>query len=87
MDGVALGLSAFGVVTADGAALGFNASGLTDDAGALGLIEFGPVAAGAEPGIGTYTPCAVALVAMVRASQTTPQANLCRTVGATLSLA
>jgi hypothetical protein len=53
VDGVALGLSAFGVMTADGAALGLNALGSTDEAGALGLIEFGPVAAGAEPGIGT----------------------------------
>ena len=53
MDGVALGLSAFGVMTADGAAFGLNALGSTDEAGALGLMEFGPVAAGAEPGIGT----------------------------------
>ena len=54
------GLSAFGLVTADGAALGFSAFGSTDEAGALGLIRFGPVWAGAEPGIGTYTPCAAA---------------------------
>ena len=53
MEGVALGLSAFGVMTADGAALGLNALGLTDEAGALGLTRLGPVAAGAEPGIGT----------------------------------
>ena len=53
MDGVALGLSAFGVMTADGAALGLNALGSTEEAGALGFIRFGPVAAGAEPGIGT----------------------------------
>ena len=53
VDGVALGFSAFGVMTADGAALGLNALGLTDEAGALGLMEFGPVAAGKEPGIGT----------------------------------
>lgn len=53
MEGVALGLSAFGVMTADGAALGLNALGLTDEAGALGLIRLGPVAAGAEPGMGT----------------------------------
>ena len=49
VDGVALGLRAFGVMTA----LGLNALGLTDEAGALGLIRLGPVAAGAEPGIGT----------------------------------
>ena len=73
-------MSAFGVVTADGAALGFSAFGFTDEAGALGLIEFGHVAAGAEPGIGTYTPCAVALVAVVRASQARFKANPCRTV-------
>ena len=53
VDGVALGLSAFGVMTADGAALGLIALGSTDEAGALGLIKFGPVAAGNEPGIGT----------------------------------
>ena len=53
VDGVALGLSAFGVVTADAAALGFWAFGLTEEAGALGLIRLGPVWAGREPGIGT----------------------------------
>src|SRR5215216_3792592 len=47
-------------MTAEGAALGLKALGSTDEAGALGLMEFGPVAAGAEPGIGTKTPCAVA---------------------------
>src|SRR3954463_12014227 len=51
-------------MTADGAALGLNALGSTDEAGALGLMEFGPVAAGAEPGIGTYTPCALAPTVM-----------------------
>ena len=56
VDGVALGFSAFGVETAEGAALGLNALGLTDDAAALGLMEFGPVAAGAEPGAGMKTP-------------------------------
>src|SRR4051812_4325451 len=71
VDGVALGLSAFGVVTADAAALGFWAFGLTEEAGALGLIRLGPVWAGREPGVGTYTPCAMALVAMMKASQAT----------------
>lgn len=56
VDGVALGLSALGVETADGAALGLKAFGLTEDAAALGLMEFGPVAAGAEPGDGMNTP-------------------------------
>ena len=65
---MALGLSAFGVATAEGAALGLNALGSTDEAGALGLMEFGPVAAGAEPGIGTYTPCALAPTVMARVS-------------------
>ena len=73
-------MSAFGVMTADGAALGFSAFGLTDEAGALGLIRFGPVAAGAEPGIGTYTPCAVAFVAVARVNYASSRASPYRTV-------
>lgn len=58
-DGVALGFSAFGEVTADAAALGFSAFGLrVSDAAALGLIEFGPVAAEDDPGEGMTTPWA-----------------------------
>jgi hypothetical protein len=53
VDGVAIELSAFGVMTAGGAAFGLKASGLTEEAEALGLIRFGPVAAGAEPGMRT----------------------------------
>jgi hypothetical protein len=56
VDGVAFGLSAFSVLTADGAAFGFSAFGLTSEAAALGLTALGPVAAGAEPGIGMKTP-------------------------------
>ena len=66
VDGVALGLSAFGLVTADGAALGFSAFGSTDEAGALGLIRFGPVWAGAEPGIGTGVVSLVACTVIVQ---------------------
>src|SRR3954465_7943639 len=46
-------LRAFKIVTADGAARGLEALGSTDEAAALGLTAFGPVAAGAEPGIGS----------------------------------
>ena len=52
VEDVALGLRAFKVVTADGAALGLWALGLMADAAALGLAEPGPVAVGAEPGTG-----------------------------------
>ena len=52
VEDVALGLRAFKVVTADGAALGLWALGLIADAAALGLVEPGPVAVGAEPGAG-----------------------------------
>jgi hypothetical protein len=75
VEGVALGFSAFGVVTADGAAFGLNAFGSTDEAAALGLMAFGPVAAGAEPGNGTNTPCAVAASPRVRAAQVIATAN------------
>ena len=75
VDGVALGLSAFGVMTADGAALGLNALGSTDEAGALGLMEFGPVAAGAEPGIGMKTPWAIVASPRVRAAKAAARAN------------
>src|SRR3954452_1704131 len=61
VEGVALGLRAFKIVTADGAALGLDA---------LGLTAFGPVAAGAEPGIGTKTPWAIATSAKTNAAQT-----------------
>ena len=61
VDGVALGFSALGEVTAEGAALEFRAFGLrVSEAAALGLIEFGPVAAEDDPGEGMMTPCAVA---------------------------
>ena len=49
---VPLGLRAFGVAMADGAALGLNAFGFVLDGAALGFTEFGPVADGAEPSIG-----------------------------------
>jgi hypothetical protein len=52
VEDVALGLRAFKVVTAEGAALGLWALGLIADAAALGLAEPGPVAVGAEPGTG-----------------------------------
>src|SRR3954466_3142522 len=52
VEDVALGLRAFKVVTAEGAALGLWALGLIADAAALGLAELGPVAVGAEPGTG-----------------------------------
>jgi hypothetical protein len=83
VEGVALGLSAFGVMTADGAALGFRVAGLTDEAGALGLIKFDPVWAGREPGIGTYTPWAFATSLKVRAAQAATNATKHRTVEAT----
>jgi hypothetical protein len=63
VDGVALGFMAFGVDTAEGAALGLKAFGLVLEGAALGLTEVGPVAAGAEPGDGVNTPCASAGVA------------------------
>src|SRR4029079_13493435 len=81
VDGVALGLSAFGVVTADAAALGFRAFGLTEEAGALGVIRLGPVWAGREPGIGTKTPWAVAACLRVRAARAAARANKCPGVG------
>src|SRR3954452_14914887 len=68
-------------MTADGAALGLSAFGLTDEAGALGLIRFGPVAAGAEPGIGTKTPWAVAACPRVRAARAAARANKCLEIG------
>ena len=52
VEDVALGLRAFKVVTAEGAALGLWALGLIADAAALGLAEPGPVAVGDEPGTG-----------------------------------
>ena len=75
-------MRAFGAMTADGAALGFSAFGSIDEAGALGLIRFGPVAAGAEPGIGTYTPCAVAFGAVASATHARLRASPYRTVEA-----
>src|SRR3954469_14238549 len=68
-------------MTADGAALGLNALGLTDEAGALGLIRLGPVAAGAEPGIGTKTPWPIAACPRVRAARAAARANKCLEVG------
>jgi hypothetical protein len=44
-------------------------------AGALGLIRLGPVAAGAEPGIGMYTPCAGAASPTLRAVHAAATAN------------
>jgi hypothetical protein len=70
VEGVALGFRAFGVEIADGAALGLLALGLTEEAAALGLDAFGPVAAGAEPGVGTKTPWAIATSAKTNAAQT-----------------
>src|SRR3954452_22002129 len=70
VEGVALGFRAFGVEIADGAALGLLALGLTEEAAALGLDTFGPVAAGAEPGVGTKTPWAIATSAKTNAAQT-----------------
>jgi len=70
VEGVALGFKAFGVETADGAALGLLALGLTDEAAALGFDAFGPVAAGAEPGVGMKTPWAVASPVKMKAAQT-----------------
>jgi hypothetical protein len=75
VEGVALGLRAFKIVTADGAALGLDALGSTDEAAALGLTAFGPVAAGAEPGIGTKTPWAIATPPNVRAAQVATPVN------------
>jgi hypothetical protein len=69
VDGVALGFRAFGVEIADGAALGLLALGLTEEAAALGLDAFGPVAAGAEPGVETKTPWAIATSAKTNAAQ------------------
>jgi hypothetical protein len=57
VDEVPLGLSAFGVVTADEAALGFVAPS-PPEAAAAGFVELGPATVGAEPGVGTTTPCA-----------------------------
>jgi hypothetical protein len=76
VEGVALGFRAFEVETAEGAALGLCALGLTDEAAALGLEAFGPVAAGAEPGVGMKTPCAIAAPAKMRAAQTVKSANI-----------
>jgi hypothetical protein len=59
VEAVPLGLSALGVETAEGAALGLNAFGFVLDGAALGLMELGPVAAGADPGAGVNTPCAL----------------------------
>ena len=66
VEGVALGFKAFGVEMAEGAALGLCALGLTDEAAALGLAAFGPVAAGAEPGEGMKTPWLIAGAAKMR---------------------
>ena len=66
VEGVALGFKAFGVEMAEGAALGLCALGLTDEAAALGLAAFGPVAAGVEPGVGMKTPWLMAGVAKMR---------------------
>ena len=66
VEGVALGFKAFGVEMAEGAALGLCALGLTDEAAALGLAAFGPVAAGVEPGVGMKTPWLMAGVANMR---------------------
>ena len=75
VEGVALGLRAFGVETAEGAALGLCALGLTDEAAALGLAAFGPVAAGAEPGVGMKTPCAIATPAQRSEAHAADMAN------------
>jgi len=65
------GTQAFGVETADGAALGLLALGLTDEAAALGFEAFGPVAVGAEPGVGVKMPWAIAEPAKMRAAYKT----------------
>ena len=75
VEAVALGLRAFKVVIADGAALGLWALGLMADAAALGFTELGPVAAGAEPGMGTKTPWASAAPAQMSVSQAVVPTN------------
>src|SRR4051794_24893472 len=75
VEAVALGLRAFKVVIAEGAALGLWALGLMADAAALGLTELGPVAAGAEPGIGIKTPWARAAPAQMRVNQAVEPTN------------
>jgi hypothetical protein len=75
VEDVALGLRAFKVVTAEGAALGLWALGLMADAAALGLAELGPVAAGADPGTGIKTPWASAAPAQMSVSQAVDPTN------------
>ena len=75
VEGVALGFNAFGVEMAEGAALGLCALGLTDDAAALGLAAFGPVAVGAEPGDGMKTPWLTAGPVKMRGAQVTKMTN------------
>jgi len=80
VEGVALGFKAFGVEMAEGAALGLCALGLTDDAAALGLAAFGPVAAGAEPGDGIKTPWPIAGPTKMRGAQADNTANKSRRI-------
>jgi hypothetical protein len=74
VDDVPLGLSAFGVVTADEAALGFVAPS-PPEAAAEGLVELGPATVGAEPGVGTKTPCAAAGPASMTPAQSATTAR------------
>jgi hypothetical protein len=68
VDEVPLGFSALGVVTAEEAALGLVAPS-PPEAAADGFVELGPATVGAEPGVGTTTPCAPAGPARMSAAQ------------------